>query len=120
MSLAESLAILLRAGLITADIVRAIHISKFNDDEMAEVMAETMRGYERVDKGCLFPDSAIAQRAKIGQSSKLKKASIHRPFRRYDPSKSPTRFPEDPFFLLYSCTTPKDRYRLVPNKLTIP
>jgi len=45
---------------------------------------------------CRFPDSAIAQRAKIERSSKLKKASIHKPFRRYDPSKSPTRFPEDP------------------------
>src|SRR6516164_6968152 len=45
---------------------------------------------------CRFPDSAIPQRAKIEQASKLTKASIHKPFRRYDPSKSPTRFPEDP------------------------
>jgi hypothetical protein len=30
------------------------------------------------------------------RTSKLKKASIHKLFRRYDPSKSPTRFPEDP------------------------
>jgi hypothetical protein len=47
---------------------------------------------------CRFPDSAIAQRAKIEQPSKLTKASVHKHFRRYDPSKSPTRFPEDPIF----------------------
>jgi hypothetical protein len=29
----------------------------------------------------------------------FKKTPIHRLFRRYDPSKSPTRFPEDPSFL---------------------
>src|SRR5215475_3624863 len=45
---------------------------------------------------CRFPDSAIAQRAKIERTSKLKKAAIHKLFRRYDPSKPPTRFPEDP------------------------
>src|SRR5262249_39086596 len=45
---------------------------------------------------CRFLDSAIAQRAKIERTSKLKKAAIHKPFHRYDPSKSPTRFPEDP------------------------
>jgi hypothetical protein len=45
---------------------------------------------------CRFPDSAIAQRAEIERTSKLKKAPIHKLFRRYDPPKSPTRFPEDP------------------------
>src|SRR5262249_20926279 len=54
---------------------------------------------------CRFPDSAIAQRAKIERPSKLKKASIHRLFRRYDPSKSPTRFPEDPEKLTRSAAT---------------
>jgi hypothetical protein len=49
---------------------------------------------------CRFPDSAIAQRAKIERPSKLTKASIHKHFHRYDPSKSPTRFPEDPLFLV--------------------
>ena len=47
---------------------------------------------------CRFPDSAIAQRAEIERTSKLKKAPIHKLFRRYDPPKSPTRFPEDPVF----------------------
>jgi hypothetical protein len=54
--------------------------------------------YPSDSRRCCFPDSAIPQGAKIERPSKLKKASIHKHFRRYDPSKSPTRFPEDPFF----------------------
>ena len=53
---------------------------------------------------CRCPDSTMAQGAKIERTSKLMKASIHKHFRRYDPSKSPTRFPEDPIIFcgLYS------------------
>src|SRR6202035_4462331 len=43
-----------------------------------------------------FPDLAISQHAKIEPPSKPRKVPIHKHFRRYDPSKSPTRFPEDP------------------------
>ena len=52
---------------------------------------------------CRFPDSAIAQRAEIERTSKLKKAPIHKLFRRYDPPKSPTRFPEDPLCFCSRC-----------------
>src|SRR6266480_8015220 len=45
---------------------------------------------------CRFPDLAMPQNAKIQPPQKLKKGLIHNRFRRYDPSKSPTRFPEDP------------------------
>jgi hypothetical protein len=55
--------------------------------------------YPSGSRRCRFLDSAIPQRAKIEHPSKLEKASIHKHFRRYDPSKSPTRFPEDPYIL---------------------
>jgi hypothetical protein len=45
---------------------------------------------------CRFPDSAIAQRAKIERTPKLKKTSIHKLFRRHDAQNSPGRLPEDP------------------------
>jgi len=47
----------------------------------------------------------MAQHAKIEPARKRKKAPIHKRFRRYDPSKSPTRFPEDPKKLTFSHIT---------------
>src|SRR5271165_695784 len=52
--------------------------------------------YPSDSRRCRFPDSIIPQHAKIKHASKLKKVPLHSNFRRYDPSKSPTRFPEDP------------------------
>ncbi len=45
---------------------------------------------------CRFPDLAMPQHAKIQPRKNCKKGPIHKRFRRHDPSKSPTRFPEDP------------------------
>src|SRR5271163_4374498 len=45
---------------------------------------------------CLLPDSDIAHDAEFQRRSKHAKAHVHRPFHRFDPPKSPTRFPEDP------------------------
>jgi hypothetical protein len=45
--------------------------------------------YPSGSRRCRVPDSAIPQRAKIERPTKLKKAPIHKHFRRYDPSKSP-------------------------------
>src|SRR5208337_4143029 len=45
---------------------------------------------------CRFFDLGIPQHAKIERTSNLKKAPIHKLICRYDPLKSPTRFPEDP------------------------
>jgi hypothetical protein len=47
---AEGVAILLRAGWSTAKIVRAIRLSKLSDAEVAEVTAETLRGYEHAER----------------------------------------------------------------------
>jgi hypothetical protein len=59
---------------------------------------------------------AMPQQAKIEQARKRKKAPIHRRFRRYDPSKSPTRFPEDPYlFSLLAALALTANYR--PEKL---
>src|SRR5579862_1529539 len=45
---------------------------------------------------CRFPDLPMPQHAKIEPKQKREKSPIHKRFRRYDPSKSPTQFPEDP------------------------
>jgi hypothetical protein len=50
------------------------------------------------DKRCVrFPDSAIPQHAKIERTSKLRKAPIHKLFRRYDPQNHPL---DSPFFFI--------------------
>ena len=48
-------------------------------------------------------DLAILQHAKIERIPNLKKALIHKLICRYNPLKSPTRLPEDPFFRSGSC-----------------
>ncbi len=46
----DAVAILLKAGWTIADINRAMSLSMLNDDEMAEVTALTLRGYERAQR----------------------------------------------------------------------
>jgi hypothetical protein len=47
---AEYVAILVRAGWSTGDIVHAVRLTQLSDDEFEETVAETVRGYERASR----------------------------------------------------------------------
>ena len=57
---------------------------------------------------CCFGRPSACQ---IPASPKTQKPNIRKPFHRYDSPESPTRFPEDPFFVSDAVAIPEKHFR---------